>query len=373
MYLKTAIILGVFGAVYLSLVFLASTWWQALPLSILLGFTMAAIGFNIEHDGGHNSYSDYAIVNQLMAMTLDLVGASSYVWHWKHGVVHHTYANITGHDVDIDLGAIGRLTPHQKRLSFHRWQHFYLWPLYGLIVVKWHWFDDFRDVLLGRIDQQRMPRPKRWGLVRFIGMKAMFITIAFVIPMLLHPVWNVLLLYGVTVVVAGVLVSVVFQLAHCVEEADFPMPEANTNLVNNPWAIHQIETTVNFSRRSKLQTWFLGGLNFQVEHHLFPRICHVNYPGMSKIVEDTCREFGVTYKQHPTFRAGLASHFRWLRRMGRTTETVVAQPSTINSSATINLSISFGKRADLASESRTEVERFLELPSPEVENRPVLQ
>ena len=149
MYLKTAIILIAFVGLYVALVFVAVTWWQALGLAILLGLAMAAIGFNIEHDGGHQAYSNHPWINRLMAMTMDLLGASSYVWHWKHDVTHHSYVNITGHDVDIELGFVGRLSPHQKHFKFHRWQHFYLWPLYGLNVIKWQLYDDFRDVIGG--------------------------------------------------------------------------------------------------------------------------------------------------------------------------------------------------------------------------------
>jgi linoleoyl-CoA desaturase len=323
MYLKTAIILAVFVGLYLSLVFVVSTWWLALPLAVLLGLSMSSIGFNIEHDGGHRSYSNYGWVNRTMAMTLDLIGASSYVWHWKHVVVHHTYVNITGHDADIDLGFLGRLTPHQQRFGFHRWQHLYLWPLYGLNIIKWHLFDDFRDVILGRIGPHRMPRPRRWELAGFIFAKVLFLGMAFAVPLLLHRTWIVFLFYGVTVSVAGVVVSVVFQLAHCVEEAEFPLPRENSSSVENAWAIHQVETTVDFARRSVIESWLLGGLNFQIEHHLFPRICHVNYPAMSQLVEQTCREFGVKYRAHTSFRAGLASHFRWLRRMG----TLIPRPS----------------------------------------------
>ncbi len=316
MYLKTAIILTVFGGLYSLLVFVATTWWQAVPLAVVLGLSMAAIGFNIEHDGGHQAYSDHAWVNRLMAMTMDLIGASSYTWHWKHVVVHHTYTNLTGHDTDIDLGFLGRLTPHQRRFRFHRWQHFYLWPLYGVNVIKWHLFDDFHDVIVGRIGSHRMPRPKRWGLVSFICAKAFFLTMAFAVPLLFHRVWVVFLFYAATVIVAGVVVSVVFQLAHCVEEAEFPLPRAESGSVENAWAIHQVETTVDFARRSRIESWLLGGLNFQIEHHLFPRVCHVNYPAISNLVEQTCREFGVKYRAHVSFRTGLASHFRWLRRMG---------------------------------------------------------
>lgn len=319
MYLKTGIILSAFVGFYLLLVLVAATWWQALPLAFVLSLTVAAIGFNIEHDGGHHAYSDKPWINRVMAMTLDLIGGSSYVWHWKHGVVHHTYVNITGHDADIDVSFFGRLTPHQKRYRFHRWQQFYLWPLYGVNVIKWHLYDDFRDVVLGRIGRTRMPRPNGWDLVRFVGGKMLFLTLAFGLPLLFHPIWMVLLFYVMVVSLAGVVVSVVFQLAHCVEEAEFPLPREDSPSIENTWAVHQVETTLDFARTSRVESWLLGGLNFQIEHHLFPRVCHVNYPAISNLVEQTCRDFGVRYNAHSSFRAGLASHFRWLRRMGAQT------------------------------------------------------
>jgi linoleoyl-CoA desaturase len=317
MYLKTAIILGGLVTSYLLLVFVVQSAWLSLPLAVLLGLVMAAIGFNIQHDGGHHAYSEYPWVNKLMAMTLDLMGGSSYLWHLKHAVLHHTYVNLDGHDTDIDLGILGRLSPHQPRYKFHRWQHFYLWPLYGLIAIKWQLYDDFHDLWVGHLRHQRIPRPKGWDLAVFLLGKAVFFTLAFGIPLLLHSWQAVLLHYVVSAIALGSVLSIVFQLAHCVEEAEFPLPEANTLHVAKTWAEHQAETTVNFSRRSKFAHWLLGGLNFQIEHHLLPRVCHIHYPALSRLVEATCREFGVRYAAHASFWAGVRSHYRWLRQMGR--------------------------------------------------------
>ena len=316
MYVKTVIILIWFATSYATLVFLASTWWQAVPLAISTGLAMAAIGFNIQHDGGHHAYSDYPWINRLAALSLDLLGGSSHVWDRKHNSIHHTYSNITGYDDDINIGFLGRLSPHQRRLKFHRLQHFYLWFLYGFTAIKWQVYDDFRDVVSGQIDGHLFVRPTGWKLMVFIVGKLVFFSLALVIPMLLCEFSAVLFCYVLASFVQGVTLSVVFQLAHCVEEAEFPVPDRATGRIENAWAVHQVETTVDFASGNRFVAWLTGGLNFQIEHHLFPRICHVNYPAICKLVEQTCREFEIEYVVHKTLFAGVASHFRWLRRMG---------------------------------------------------------
>ena len=150
-----------------------------------------------------------------------------------------------------------------------------------------------------------------------LGGKALFFSLALAVPLLRHPLWVVLLFYLAISLVQGLTLSVVFQLAHCVEEAAFPLPRPGTARMPAGWAMHQVESTVDFARGNRLLSWFIGGLNFQIEHHLFPRICHVHYSALAPLVEETCREFGLRYSAHETFRAGVASHFRWLRRMGR--------------------------------------------------------
>ena len=316
MYAKTAIHLTLFAGLYILLVFWAKTWWEAVPLSILLGLSVAVIGFVVQHDGGHQAYSSHKWINRLAAMSLDLIGGSSYAWHWKHVIFHHTYTNITDEDSDVDLGLLGRLTPHQKRLGFHRWQHLYLWPLYGFVAIKWQLFDHTHDIIVGKIGKHKIERPKGWDLVIFLGGRVVFFSLAFGIPMLFHPFWMVILFYCIASIFMGMVLSVVFQLAHCVEGTIFPMPIPDSRLIENAWAIHEVESTVDFARRNPIVAWLLGGLNFQIEHHLFPRICHVNYPALSKIVEQTCRDMGIRYMEHVTFWSGVAAHYRFLYRMG---------------------------------------------------------
>lgn len=314
---KTIVILMWLAASYGLLVFASPPLWAAILLAISVALAAAGVGFNIQHDGGHRAYSRRRTINKLMAMTADLVGGSSYFWDRKHNYLHHTFANITGHDDDIDLGILGRLSPHQPRRRFHRFQHLYLWPLYGFLTIKWQLIDDFAAWAKGRILNHPVARPRGWDLAVFLGGKAVFLSLAFVIPLLFYPLWVVLLFYLGISLLEGVVLSIVFQLAHCVEGTAFPLPDEADGRIANNWYVHQIETTANFARASRFLTWYLGGLNFQVEHHLFPATCHVHYPRVSRIVEDTCREYGVNYTAHPTFLHSLRLHYRWLRQMGR--------------------------------------------------------
>ncbi|HVY64701.1 MAG TPA: acyl-CoA desaturase [Gammaproteobacteria bacterium] len=317
MHLKTAVILAAFASTYALLVFVASEWWQVVPLAFAFALTIVAIGFNIMHDANHEAYSDRRWINRLMGLTLDMVGGSSYFWRFKHNVFHHLYANVAGYDTDVDLAGLGRLTPHHRRLWIHRWQHWYAWLLYGLMVVKWQLYDDFRLVLTRRLGKRHYcPRPRGSQLAAFVAGKLVFFGFAFAIPLSAHALPVVAAVYALTAVVTGIVLGVVFQLAHCVEEADFPL-EIEPGRISAPWAVHQVESTVDFARGNRAASWLLGGLNFQIEHHLFARICHVNYPAIAPVVEETCREFGVRYRYNPTVLSALGSHYRWLRALGR--------------------------------------------------------
>lgn len=315
-YLKAATILSTFALSYVLLVFVAGTWWQAVPLTLLLALSVVGIGFNIMHDGGHRAVSRHHVVNRLMAHSLDVVGGSSYLWHWKHGVLHHNYANITGHDMDVTAGALARFTPHQRRYRHQRWQHWYVWILYCLLAIKWQFHDDFKVLLSGKIGPHRIPQPRGADLVMLIIGKLVFVALAFLIPLTVHSLWVLISFYVLFAVILGFVLSVVFQLAHTVEEASFPNVPEGSRSVENSWAVHQVQTTVNFCDGNRVVTWLLGGLNYQIEHHLFPEISHCNYPALSPIVKRACSEFGIRYNEHASFSAGLRSHYRWLKRLG---------------------------------------------------------
>ena len=312
---KALLLLSATALCYALLVWGAETWWQAVPLAVLLGLLAALIGFNIQHDGGHRAFSSVAWRNRAAAATLDLLGASSYLWRWKHGVFHHGFANIAGHDTDISVGRLVRLEPQQQREAHHRWQHCYIWTLYGLMAIRWQLVDDFREVAAGAIGPHRIPRPRGGELALFIAGKLAFLALAFGLPLLWHPVINVLLLYVVVTATLSIALAVVFQLAHNTARCDFPLASAD-GCMPHSWAQHQLLTTADFARGSPLLTWLLGGLNFQIEHHLFPHISHVHYPALSPLVEATCREYGLAFREHPSLLAGFWAHVAWLRVLG---------------------------------------------------------
>lgn len=314
---KAILLLLWLAASYVALVFFASNAWQATFCALSLSLAVAAIGFNVQHDGGHRSFSSSPWLNRMSAWTLDLIGGSSYLWNHQHNLLHHHYTNVDGVDHDLESGPFLRLAPTQKRRGLHRFQHLYAWALYGFVTVKWHLFDDFYYVLRGRMGSHPIPRPHGTQLVLFLLGKALFLTWAFVIPCLFHPVLLVLAVYAGCAFVNGVLLATVFQLAHCVEGTSFATPPPDDAKMESSWAEHQVQTTADFAPGQSLVTWFVGGLNYQVEHHLFPHISHVHYPAIAPIVKDVCARHGIRHNSQGTLGRALLSHFRFLKRMGR--------------------------------------------------------
>jgi len=317
MYTKTAVMLAWMVGSYLLLLLVANTWWHGVLGTASLAFAIAGVGFSVQHDANHGAYSGSRTVNRMLERTLDMLGASSYLWHWKHNVFHHTYTNVSGADHDIELAPFARLAPAQRRRPVHRFQHLYMWVLYGFTVFHMHFVEDFLNLMRGRVGHHRFPRPRGLRMIEVFASKLFVFGWCIALPLLFHRWWVVLVFYAGLWFAVGLILGLVFQVAHCLDDSSFPVPVDGGHRIDDEWSAHQVRTTSNFSPGGWLTTWYVGGLNYQIEHHLFPKICHIHYPRLSAIVREVCAEHGLHYDCRPSFWAALVSHGRLLRRMGR--------------------------------------------------------
>jgi len=314
---KALLMVGALVALYVHLVFFTPAGGWALAECVLMGGVLALIGFNVMHDGAHGSFSRHGWLNKMAAFTLNVLGGSSYMWDAKHNTVHHMYTNIDGVDDDLDIRPWMRMTPDQPRHRAHRFQHLYFGFFYCLLYISWIFFTDYQKYFSRKIGSVALKPMSLNDHLIFWGFKLLNLGLYVALPVYLLGWGPWLVGFLLMSAVAGFTLSIVFQLAHTVEQAAFPVPHKTTRKMEDEWAIHQLRTTANFATDNRLISWLVGGLNFQVEHHLFPKISHVHYPKLSKIIRQTCEEFGLPYQEYPKMRYAVASHVAFLRQMGR--------------------------------------------------------
>jgi len=319
MVLKTVVMLSMYFVPYLLVMFgVITNPWLITLAWVITGFGMAGIGMAVVHDANHGSYSKSKTVNYMLGRVVNLIGAYAPTWKIQHNVLHHTYTNVQDFDEDVSPAtSLLRFTPNDTYRGIHRFQFIYAWFFYSLMSLMWVTVSDVEQIF----------RYKKMGLTKgqnFTGLifelaisKLVYYGYMVVLPILVLniPWWSVILLLILKHLIAGFTLAVVFILAHVLPDTSFPKPTADLTIENN-WAIHQMETTSNFAPKSRILSWFLGGLNYQIEHHLFPNICHVHYKKLSKIVRQTAKEFDVPYYCERTFLTAVRSHKRMLQKLG---------------------------------------------------------
>lgn len=288
---------------------------------LLIAVGVSGIGLGVMHDANHDAYSRQKKVNALLGLTINLLGANQLNWKIQHNVLHHTYTNIEGYDDSLEAGKLLRFSPHQIWRKQHRYQFYYAWFLYSLQTISWILLTDF----------QRMSRYRRAGLlekmskhsysylvIEMILFKLLHLFIFLIIPLMIVsvPSWWVLSGFIGMHLCAGFFLACVFQATHVMPVCVYPLPDA-AGKMENEWAVHQLVTSCNYATQSRWFSWFLGGLNFQAEHHLFPNICHVHYPAISKILRTTAAEFGLPYQHYRTFFGAIAAHARMLALLSK--------------------------------------------------------
>ena len=286
---------------------------------LVMSLGLGGIGLSVMHDANHGAYAKKGWVNTLIGYSLNFIGANAFNWKMQHNVLHHTFTNVHEEDEDISPRGILRLTPHSTWKKIHRYQFIYAWFLYGLLTIVWLFFKDFVRIVRyhksGLAKKQKANITKEWFIL--IGSKLLYIGYIFVIPVLFTSIvwWKVLIGILLMHYIAGFILAIIFQPAHVIEGTEFPLPD-HANALENDWAVHQLLTTTNFGNGSRWFTWYVGGLNFQIEHHLFPNICHVHYRKIARIVKSTAEEFQLPYKSTRTFFQALVKHARLLKQLG---------------------------------------------------------
>lgn len=284
-------------------------------LSIVFGLVLVSIAFNVMHDACHGSFSRRKWVNEVFGHTMNALGSSAFMWKIKHNVVHHTYTNIDGLDDDIAKSPLLRHCPSQHWVPAHKFQFIYMFLLYGLSTILWVFLTDQMKYFSRKIVVTDMKMPVKEHVI-FWGTKVLYLGFYCILPIVMvgWEAWLIgFLIFNATM---GLTLSIVFQLAHVVEKTEFVDAAVETK-VEYEWAIHELKTTANFAMRNPIITWFVGGLNYQVEHHLFPRVSHVHYPAISKLVKEQCEKYGIPYHNYKTMRGAVLSHVKFMKKLGQ--------------------------------------------------------
>lgn len=325
LYTKAMIMFAIFLVPFILILTVDMPQWVMLILVVVTGIGMAGVGMNVMHDANHESFSKRKWVNNLMGSSIYILAGNVYNWKVQHNVLHHTFTNIKDHDEDLDAGRIVRFTKHAKWFKIHRLQKYYSVFLYGLLTINWAITTDFKQMrryLKRKLSYGKFPNPTtEW--TKLVITKILYYTLWIVLPILVLKIawWKVLVGFFVMHYTAGIILSLIFQLAHIVPKAETPQPDKDGKLEHS-WAVHQLYTTSNFAPSNWFINFYTGGLNYQVEHHIFPHISHVHYKKIAKIVKETAKEFNLPYNEYKTTRKAIIEHFRYLGILGKNPELV---------------------------------------------------
>jgi linoleoyl-CoA desaturase len=318
LYIKSGTLIPAAALIYVSVLGFTLPAAISVLLCGILGFVLASVGFNVMHDACHGSYSSKSWVNDAMGLSLNALGGNAFIWKFKHNVIHHTYTNVDGIDDDIAKSPIMRQCSTQKWVPLHRFQHVYVVLVYALSSFLWVTMMDFNKYFSKKIVNTPLQKMSGKEHTIFWMSKVFYILFYVLIPVLCVGWKSWAIGFACMHFTLGLTLALVFQLAHVVEHAEFEFVAVDdAKKIEEEWAIHQVKTTANFAPKNRLISWFVGGLNFQVEHHLFPRVSHVHYPAISNIVKQTCKEFNISYNEFPTMVGAVASHFKMMKHLGK--------------------------------------------------------
>lgn len=284
---------------------------------------MAGVGLAVMHDGNHGTYSHNKTLNKIMGFTSNILGAYHKNWKIQHNVLHHSFTNVHDYDDDLNSSGVFKMSPYQKGKYFHKFQAYYAPFFYSLMTLSWYVTKDIVQAIgydkQGLLKKEGLTLKK--ALTQITIHKIWYGVAVIGLPMIFgaYTWWFALIGFVLMQMLCGLILGLIFQCAHVIEETEFFKPAEDDNSVENNWAIHQLRTTANFASYNRVFSWLIGGLNYQIEHHLFPQVCHIHYRKIAPIVRQTAKEYGIPYHDHKTFTGALISHFKHLNRVGKST------------------------------------------------------
>jgi len=321
LHIKTALFIPLALFIYLYLLFGHYPPVGGILLSISLGLLLSLVAVNVMHDACHGSFSRKKWINNLMGLTMNALGSNAFIWKIKHNIIHHTYTNIDGIDNDISHWPILRQSPTQPWRPAHRYQYIYMFPLYCISTLVWMLVADFSKYFSRRISSATIKKISLSEHLLFWISKLLYGVFYIFIPVVLLGWQNWLIGFLLLHVTMSFNLTIIFQLAHLVCNTHFEPAGKGLNKIETTWAVHEVMTTSNFATKNKWISWLAGGLNFQVEHHLFPRISHVHYPAISNIVRNECERHHLPYHCYSSIGEAFFSHVRFMKMLGKGNKT----------------------------------------------------
>lgn len=299
---------------------LASSAFNIILSWFIMGLGMAGVGMVLMHDANHGSFSKHKWVNNLLSKSMYFLGGYPINWRYQHNNLHHKYTNVEGYDEDISPVGVLRFSPHKPIQKVHRYQHIYAWFFYALMTISWSSYRDFTQLIRYSKENDKSFTKKSFGfhLIDLIIAKVFYFGVFIALPIILHPQqWGILLIgFLIMHFISGFVLGIIFQTAHVMTSTSFPTADNNDQLEHN-WTVHQLFTTTNYSPKSKWFSWLIGGLNYQVEHHLFPQISHVHYARLAELVKSTAQKYNIPYYVEPSFAVALKQHYHMLKVLGK--------------------------------------------------------
>lgn len=317
LFLKIILFYIIYFFLYTCLVFDLIQKQYIMFVVILFGLTSALIGLNVSHDAVHKALFRSSLLNRIFSYSFDMIGMSSYIWKLKHNIIHHNFPNLQKCDFDIEAAPIIRMSPADRLKPFHRYQHIYAPFIYLFFSITLVFISDIKIMFFtnrGSIDGKQHPSSQ---ILIFIFGKIAYLFFILGLPLLLLPytVFEILGAFLLMHFLLSFVLAFVLLPAHVFEATVFPKINADET-IQEDWAIYQMKTTLDYSRKSRFLNSIFGGFNLNVTHHLFPRICHIHLIPIANIVKKTAKEYDVDYNE-TSFWYAIISHFRMLKLLGK--------------------------------------------------------